>query len=149
VTYPTPEAEFATQSAVRATINRMNESFLTEEPQIEDYWRAIILFGRNVIEIHEALHRIAKAGSVPALISLSRTRLGQGKYTDTHFSFASLDARFEVTQDKIEYCAMLTKAIQDAAAAQAAHAADSSAASAHDAVEVEYEPIPFPGSASS
>ena len=48
MTYPIPEAEFATQSPARATINRMNASFLAVEPRIEDYWRAIILFGLNV-----------------------------------------------------------------------------------------------------
>jgi hypothetical protein len=84
------------------------------------------------------------------LIWLSRVRLGQGKDTNTQFSFASLDARLEVTQDKIEYCAMLQKAIQDAAAVQAQAAAKDDAA-----VEVEVEatpvnePIPFPSPNSS
>jgi hypothetical protein len=105
------------------------------------------------IEIYEALHRLGKQGNPQVLIWLSRVRLGQGKDANTQFSFASLDARLEVTQDKIEYCAMLNKAIQDAAAAQAAQAAQ--AATNDDAVEVEVEatpvnePIPFPSPNSS
>lgn len=92
------------------------------------------------IELYEALHRLGKQGNPQVLIWLSRTRLGQGKDTNTQFSFASLDARLEVTQDQIEYCAMLNKAIQDAAAEQAAQAAEVEA-KAH---EVEVETIPFP-----
>jgi hypothetical protein len=104
------------------------------------------------IELYEALHRLGKQGNPQVLIWLSRTRLGQGKDTNTQFSFASLDARLEVAQDKIEYCAMLNKAIQEAPAAQAVQAATND-----DAVELEVEveatpvnePIPFPSPNSS
>jgi hypothetical protein len=43
-----PRGGYAVLSLERATIERMSESFLATEPRLEDYWRAIILFGRNV-----------------------------------------------------------------------------------------------------
>jgi hypothetical protein len=65
------------------------------------------------IEIYDALHRIAKAGSVPALIWLSRTRLGQGKDIPL-LNGATIPGTAVSTQDmeeRIEFCRKLRQAI--------------------------------------
>ena len=66
------------------------------------------------IEIYEALHRIAKAGSVPALIWLSRTRLGQGKDIPLVGNGATIPGTAVSTEgmeEKLEFCRQLREAI--------------------------------------
>jgi hypothetical protein len=63
------------------------------------------------IEIYDALHRIAKQGSVPALIWLSRTRLGQGKDIPLLNGSTLPAVSTEDMEERIEYCRMLRKAI--------------------------------------
>jgi hypothetical protein len=67
------------------------------------------------IEIYDALHRIAKAGSVPALIWLSRTRLGQGKdivFNGTNgATFPGTSVSTDDMEERIEFCRQLREAI--------------------------------------
>ena|SRR5271166_5077950 len=112
------------------------------------------------IEIYDALHRIAKAGSVPALIWLSRTRLNQGKdipLIGNGATFPGTTVSTEGMEEKLEFCRKLQEAINSAVSAQAAES-EPKPANAHEVeveVEVETPPdrdegtIPFPSPNSS
>lgn len=83
------EAVFGTLSQIRAIINSVM-SFISKQPQLEDYWRSIILFGRNV-----ACYKFALAKSLldlkPAsgkLIGLDDLGLVYAKYIADHLKNA-------------------------------------------------------------
>ena len=48
-------AAFAIRFRTKASTDAMSEAFLAHDPKLEDYWRGIILFGRNVASYKFAL----------------------------------------------------------------------------------------------